>query len=170
MALAGGVLLYDSNGNSTPANAIGRMTAEWTQVGPCPANASSLPTSGVATAKLINAYNSMGQVLVEQTCVLTKCTQNHYRSQSFSHDLAGNLTGFSDGWGIQSFGQTYDAAGRLSFLTSSWWDANHPPVLYGVQQYGPVGVSKATMGGNLLITKTYDSRERVTSMTVGGIK
>jgi YD repeat-containing protein len=161
--------LYDANGSSAPANAIGRLTAEWTQSGTCPGNALSLPASGFVTAKVVTSYDAMGRLLTQQTCVLTNCTQNSYRPQSFSHDLAGKLTGFNDGWGLQSFTQSYDAAGRLQFLTSSWSDPTHPPTLYGVQNYGSIGVLNATMGNHLTITKAYDSRERITNLTVQGV-
>jgi YD repeat-containing protein len=161
--------LYDANDGNTPANAIGRLTAEWTQNATCPGNATSLPASGFMTAKIATSYDAMGRLLTQQTCVLTNCTQNSYRPQLFTHDLAGNLTGFSDGWGLQSFTQSYDAAGRLQFLTSSWSDPTHPPTLYGVQNYGPIGLVNATMGNGLTITKSYDSRERVTKTTVQGV-
>lgn len=158
--------LYDTNASSTPANAVGRLTAEWTQPSQCPM-AGTFPTSGVLSAKLINSYDPIGRVLVEQTCVLGNCSQNQYHPQSFSFDVAGNLTGQSDGFGLQSFAQSYDSGGRLTSLTSSWSDATHPPFLYGAQAFGAFGVTNATRGGNISITKGYDNRGRVTGMTVG---
>ncbi|HEY4052070.1 MAG TPA: hypothetical protein VGM27_34880 [Acidobacteriaceae bacterium] len=49
----------------------------------------------------------------------------------------------------------------MQFLTSNWVDSTHPQLLYGAQNYGPIGVTNAVMGDHLTITKAYDSRERV---------
>jgi hypothetical protein len=113
------------------------------------------------TAKRFTSYDAMGRLLTQQTCVFTNCAQDRYHSQTFNYDVAGNLSGFDDGWGLQSFSQSYDAAGRLQFVTSNWIDATHPATLYGVQNYGPIGVLNATMGDHLTITKAYDYRQRI---------
>jgi YD repeat-containing protein len=158
---------YDSNGTSAPANATGRLTAEWRQNGTCSGKMDNVTTGELATATVISAYDSMGRVLKKKTCVLAHCTQSHYQTQSVSHDLAGNVTGFDDGWGLQMFGQQYDAAGRLQRVTSTWTDLTHPGILYQVPTYGPFGVVNAKNGPNINISKGYDNRGRVTCLTTG---
>ena len=158
--------LYDVNGIATLTNATGRLTAEWSQKGVCPKNATSVPSSGLLSAKVVTAYDAEGRIRSEKTCVLAKCDRQLYSNQDLGYDLAGNVTNFGDGWGLQTFSQSYDLAGRLDSLTSSWVDSVHPALLYGVQTFGPVGVLDGVMGNHLRFSSTYDKRERITGTDV----
>ena len=109
--------LYDANGSSPITNAIGRLTAEWTQIAACTQGVTALPVSGVLSSKTITGYDALGRSLTEQTCTLNSCATKH--SQSYAYDLAGNMTEYTDGLGANTFTQSYDTAGRLVGLTSS---------------------------------------------------
>lgn len=165
--------LFDTNGTASPANPVGRLTAEWTQTGSCPQNVTSSPSSGFLTSKIITNYDPMGRVLTEQTCTLNSCSSGH--PQTYTYDFAGHLTGYGDGLGKNGFSQSYDGAGRLLGLTNSVSDPLHPPNLFNVTQYSPLGWTNATMGtgsagapssNGLTLTQSFDNRQRVSTHAV----
>jgi YD repeat-containing protein len=147
-------------------NMLGRMSNEWTQAGTCPA---SPPSSGVLTRRSVLAYDPMGRVLNEQQCTPANCTSGAPFVPTYSYDLAGDIQSSTNGTGMVSFSNTYDAAGHLSTLTSSWNDATHPPALFSAPSYTPAGaLTSATFGAGLNLNRTYDSRQRITNETDTG--
>jgi YD repeat-containing protein len=157
--------LYDG---SNVTNGVGRLANEWTQTGS--SSCSQGPSNGtLVTQYSILAYYPTGQIATEQRCTVTGCAQGRIHAQHYQYDLASNRTSLTDGLGITSFGLAYDAAGRLTGLTSTWSDPTHPPQLFSVQNYSAAGIANWTLGNNALsLTKTYDSRTRVSSLTVLG--
>ena len=147
-------------------NMLGRLSNEWTQEGVCPP---SPPSSGVITRRSILAYDPMGRVLSEQQCTPANCTTGAPFTPTYSYDLAGDVQSSTNGTGLVSFSDTYDAAGHLSTLTSSWNDATHPPVLFSAPSYTPAGaLTSATFGTGLNLNRIYDSRQRITNETDTG--
>lgn len=152
-------------------NLIGRLTNEWTQSagannGTC---AAAIPTSGTTllTTKSILAYDPVGRIQSEQTCVFPyptcAATATPEYPLSYTYDLAGHITSYSNGNNSILFTNNYDGAGRLSSLTSSWSDATHPGTLFSLPSYDPAGqLTAATYGTGLTLTRTYDNRLRVT--------
>ncbi len=168
---------YDS---SSVPNSVGRMTAEWTQPGSCPANPASIP-SNAATWKTVAAYDAMGQVLSESQCAIAPCTNPN--TLQYSYDLAGNQRQLAnETFPPITFTSDFDSAGRLAKLASNvsdYW--SHPGILFeadssvnGILPYGPMGLMAAQYGINLsqqtaaIQTRSYDSRGRVTSINVLG--
>jgi YD repeat-containing protein len=143
-------------------NGEGRLTAQWTQKGAC----SSSPDSNALTKSVVSAYDLLGRVKSLVHCVLTSCTTDYPGQTTYSYDLAGHLTTYSDGIGGHYFTNSYDSAGRLSTVTSSWSDSVHPSTLFSAQSYTPSGgLVSAVYGNNLTLTRTYDSRLRITGET-----
>ncbi len=167
----------------TATNGIGRLAAEWTKAGSC------TTTSGYQTMRQYLAYDSMGRLWNEQQCVLGHCTSGptppcaasgniapYY--QTYCYDLAGNMTwnvnGVSNvpnvpGANTIGFSYTYDAAGRLSTLGSTWSDGLHPSPLFTADPtsgYTAAGaLQNLTLGNSISVIKTYDNRLRATGET-----
>jgi YD repeat-containing protein len=153
--------------NAAVWNGIGRLTDEWTQTGSTSCTQAPSDAS-LVTHHTITAYDSVGRLTSDQRCTLAGCTQGRVHAQQYSFDLAGNPTSYNDGVGKTAFGMSYDAAGRLAQMTSSWNDPTHPPQLFSVQGYSPVGIANWTLGNALSLSKTYDQRSRVSSFAAQG--
>jgi YD repeat-containing protein len=153
--------VYDKNGASAPANAVGHLTAEWTQVGPCQMSGAA-PVTGFLTQKLITAYDPMGRVLTEQTqtCTPTGCSAVH--PQTYTYDLSAHLTSYTDGLGANTFTQTYDGTGRFISLKSS----QMPTPLFNITAYSPLGWTAANAGTAATLSQTFDTRERISTHSV----
>jgi RHS repeat-associated protein len=127
-------------GNSL-SNTIGRLTEQWNGQSCC-------ATAGAE----IFSYDPMGRVVLN-----TQYTPAmSYRPMSYTYDLAGNMSTFTDGVG-ETYTQTLDPAGRVTQLNSSWVDSQHPAVLAATDSsigYYPFGaLRKMNLGNNL--TQTY---------------
>ena len=158
---------YDVSNSTVPAgNLIGRMTNEWTQKGTC---TPSPVQQNVFSQTSIVAYDPLGRVRQSQQCVLGTCQSGSSFSFTQSYDLAGNLSLWTDGVGMNIFTQMFDSAGRPSSVMSSWVDQLHPGTLFSESSYSPAGgLAGATYGNTLQLTRTYDSRLRPSTETVTG--
>ena len=170
----------------TATNGVGRLAAEWTQAGSC----SSTPPANYQSLRTYGAYDAMGRVVTEQQCVAGFCTSASVPSQptancpklssatglQYCYDLAGNLLAYGNGLTTQAAGQypqqallftqTFDAAGRLNSVGSSWSDATHPQTLFSAPVYTPFNaLSNWRLGTQLSTTRTYDVRLRVTGQS-----
>ena len=67
--------------------------------------------------------------------------------------------------GQRQFSYSYDAVGRLSGVTSSLSDGNHPPTLLSGITYGSVGPTADALGNNIAESFGYDNRARLSSIT-----
>jgi YD repeat-containing protein len=168
---------------NTAINGIGRLGVEWTQSGTCPG---AVPSAGFQTKRTFLAYDAMGRLWNEQQCVLGSCTTGppppstctangnaapYY--QTYCYDLAGNMNWYVNGSsnvpGVNSiaFTSTFDSAGRLANLTSSWNDSVHPASLFTVSPtagYNPASALQTfTLGSHIAVQKSYDNRLRTTS-------
>jgi len=151
--------LYDS---SAVSYGVGRLAAQWTQKGPC----GSSPGSSSLTQTSVSAYDQLGRITSQVRCVLTSCTTDYPGQATYSYNIAGQLTNYSDGIGTHLFTNSYDSAGRLSTVTTNWIDTVHPPTLFSAQSYTPSGaLASAVYGNNLTLTRTYDLRLRITGET-----
>jgi YD repeat-containing protein len=147
----------------TATNGIGRLSYEWTQMGSC-AQQTTAPPANALTATQVLAYDVMGRITSEQQCVFTNCTTPF--TLGYSYDLMGNPTMTSLGslTGVQalSFTNTFDTANRLKTLSSKWSDTQHPATIFSSPSYGPSGgLTAATYGAGLTLSRSYDNRLRV---------
>lgn len=124
----------------------GYLTLEWTQTGACPgpSNPQTSIPSGAITSTVILQHDPMGRLAQEQVCPLGPCSTAYLFN--YTYDLAGNVTSSNNGLPAStssttmpaiSWGETYDAANRMSlvFLTGQpWSDSAHPSVLLQANQ------------------------------------
>jgi hypothetical protein len=128
----------------------------------------------------------MGRLLREQRCVAGYCTSPSFPSQptanctslsspvglQYCYDLAGDLLGYSNGVTTAAagsypqqallFSQTFNAAGQLATVGSSWSDTTHPASLFSNASYAPNNaLSSWLLGTGLWTARQYDNRLRV---------
>lgn len=164
-----------SPGGVSIANPIGRLTTEWTQLGPC---LPQRPANSFLTSRSILSYDQLGRVTSEQQCTPTNCSVGTPYSFNYGYDLAGNSTLASNGIGSISWQPQFDVAGRLQSITATttWTTPQYPAQLFNATQYGAIGITDWTTGGSgapgstpaLTFHKCYDSRLRVTGEVVVG--
>jgi len=81
---------------------------------------------------------------------------------AYTYDLAGKLTSYPSGPNGLTFANAYDAVGHLLSLTNT----SQGTTLFSAPSYTPTGaLSGVTLGSSLNMTRTFDSRLRVTSET-----
>jgi RHS repeat-associated protein len=154
---------YDANPPGGPipnVNNIGRLAYSW---------------SPNYTGNKYN-YDPMGRVANSLECIDVSCNWNF--DSSYTYDLLGNLTAYTNKiaqWtnppvSSITFNQQFDSAGRVSQLTSSWVDAQHPATLATVDSsvgYWPTGaLRKVALGNGLYETAAYNNRLQPCRMNV----
>src|SRR5262249_51164745 len=71
---------------------------------------------------------------------------------------AGNMATFTDAVG-ETYTQTFSGASRVTQLTSSWVDSQHPATMVSGITYSPAGdVKKMTYGNGLTETAAFNTR------------
>ena len=159
---------YDTSAVSgAGGNLLGRLTNQWTQsasAGTC--NASLLTSGGYETLKAVLSYDPMGRALNVQQCTPSNCSSAAPYSLGYGYDLAGDLTSYTNGLSVTpgagqgplTFVQTFDSAGRLQNVTSTWSDSTHPSTLFSAQKYAPPGVVTSAVYGNAItIGRSFNS-------------
>jgi RHS repeat-associated protein len=113
-------------------------------------------------------YDPMGRVAHSLDCTDALCNWNS--DFSYAYDLLGNLTSYKNQmaqWtnppvNSITFNQSFDSAGRVTQLTSSWVDTQHPATLITTDAsigYFPHGaLRKAALGNGLTLTNVYNNR------------
>jgi YD repeat-containing protein len=160
---------YDGAASS---NMIGRLAADW--IMPYGSTCPSSPPTTAITAKKVLSYDAMGRTLVTQQCVLTMCSSSTPFQLTQTFDLAGNPTTLNQTaiTGVipqLELAYSYDGAGRLNNLASSWDgnpNSNDPINLFSAQSYSPAGIQNWKLGNYLSIQQTYDTRNRPTGEIV----
>jgi YD repeat-containing protein len=149
-------LSYDqtSVGGVSPANPKGRLT---------------YAVGAGGTASTIFSYDTMGRVSQEWQCTPLNCGSSTFNLQ-YSYDYLGDITQLVNPRENATFTYSYDAAARLTKLTSTLSDTNHPGTLLTVNTYNALGeVQQATLGNGIVRNLTYDNRGRVKSSTDGSV-
>jgi RHS repeat-associated protein len=125
------------------ANGIGRLTH------------TSMTFGGAS----IFSYDAMGRVVNDWQCTPYNCGTGSF-DISYAYDLAGDMTRYTT-VGI-NFGQTFDAAGRVSVLTSSLTGTGFPGTIATVDSsvgYWPTrAIRKISLGNGLTETAAYNTR------------
>ncbi|HEX2328785.1 MAG TPA: RHS repeat-associated core domain-containing protein [Candidatus Angelobacter sp.] len=98
----------------------------------------------------------MGRVLSNRQCTPATCGTSSYLL-SYGWDLAGDLTSASNGVGV-TFTYGYNSAARLTSVSSSLVDAQHPATLLSTAHYGPFGILSDTLGNGVAETLGYNGR------------
>jgi len=121
-------------------------------------------------------YDPMGRVANSLDCTDPSCNWNS--DFSYTYDLLGDLTTYTNKmaqWtnppvSSITFNQSFDSAGRVTQLTSSLVDGQHPSPLATVDSsvgYWPTGaVRKVSLGNGLYETAAYNKRLQPCRMNV----
>jgi YD repeat-containing protein len=167
---------YDTSSVSgAGGNLLGHLTNQWTQStskGSC--NAGLLTSGGYQTLRAMLSFDAMGRPLSAQQCTPSNCATAVPYELDAGYDLAGNLTSYTNGLastpgagsGPLTFSQTFDSAGRLQNLMSTWSDSVHPSALISAPTYAPPGmVTSAAFGNGITLGRVYNSDLLPTSET-----
>jgi len=111
---------------------------------------------------------SLGRVITQWQCTPANCGTGWF-ILDYTYDLAGNITSYTNSQGV-TFTQAFNAAGRLTQVTSSLVDAQHPATLATVDPavgYHPHGaIKKMLLGNGLTETAAYNNRLQPCRMNV----
>ena len=165
-------IAWDYDAGATSGNFVGRLADEYV-------GAQAAPVA----KRSIQGYDSLGRAIGEQQCILGNCNASS-PTVGYGYNLAGKLisTAVAGAGPAMTLSTPYDAAGRLSSLSTSYsgsqgspsaFDAMHPDKLFSAEvasAYGPVGLIAPTYAiltsnganGTPAITRQlgYDSRAR----------
>lgn len=143
--------LYDTpsgwgNPTVTQSNLVGRLSEAYL---------GSFPQGNI-----VFGYDAMGRIVANNQCTPLNCGTANW-PLSYQYDLIGDVTTATNGVGV-TFSYTYDSAARLSSMTSSLADNNHPGTLYSNLQYNSLGEIAATsLGTTLNEIFKWDCRGRI---------
>jgi RHS repeat-associated protein len=136
---------YDQNSSG---RGIGRLTTEWTQTGICP---SAPPSSGILTQRTFASYDPMGRVTSDEQCAsIGNCTGTSAYALSYTYDLAGDVTQFTNGLtgsSAMTFTSQYSSAGRLSAVNGPVSPGGQSTPLFIASSYTPVGALQNALIG-----------------------
>jgi len=107
----------------------------------------------------ISSYDTMGRPAFQLHVNQLSSTPN--QQLNYYYNLLGEISSYTNGQGV-TFTQSFDTAGRLTGLTSSLVDSQHPAALATVAPsvgYLPDGAIQAmTLGNGLTETNMYNNR------------
>ncbi|NDQ55551.1 MAG: RHS repeat protein [Acidipila sp.] len=135
-----------SNSGFNISNPVGRLTTEGTF------------KNNLWLGSSIFSYDPLGRVILNP-----QETQTSWFGwqPSYNYNLMGGVTSYTNGAGV-TFTQSFDGAGRVTSLTSSYIDAQHPATLATVDPtvgYHPHGaIRKLTLGNGLTEAAAYNNR------------
>ena len=146
---------YDTSsgwGGVTQNNVIGRMSEAW-----------ATNSTNTMFAGQVFGYDPMGRTTVNNQCTPLNCGSSN-NAVSYTYDLAGDMLTNTNGEGV-TFNYNYNLAQRLTTLTSSLNDANHPGTLFSNAHYSPAQATDS-LGNGLADTIAFTSRGLVSSEIV----
>ena len=143
---------YDQSTSWGPiTNGIGRLTTMAT-------GTANTPTATGAEF----SYDPMGRTVLYAQCDPSNCGTGDYEVR-YSYDVAGNMTSIA--WNanpLLTISYAYSGAGRVTTVTSSYIDSQHPATLATLDPsigYFPNGaIRKMTLGNSLTQTLAFNSR------------
>lgn len=112
----------------------------------------------------VYSYDPIGRVQSSWQCTPSLNCNSSMKQFAYGYDLLGNVTSNSNGFGV-TLGYNYNIASRLTSITSSLVDANHPATLISGVTYGPFGVSAASLGNGVAEAHGYTARGLVNSIS-----
>ncbi len=110
------------------------------------------------------SYDSMGRALNNSQCTPQNCSSGMFPI-AYSYDLIGDMLMGTNGLGM-TLTYSYNRATRLTGITSSLVDANHPATLLSGVHYNAFGgQTAASLGNNVNESLAYDPRGRLQALT-----
>jgi RHS repeat-associated protein len=122
-----------------------------------------------SNARTYNSYDIMGRVVTQWQCTPANCGTGYttWFSATYLYNELDQIKSQSNPAGF-TLTHTFNPAGRLTQLTSSWNDAQHPGTLLSPdasQGYHAHGALKlATLGNGLAESATYNNRLQPTEL------
>jgi len=150
----GAHFVYDSSSQLgvSLTNPIGRLSEAYTD----------------ANNGIIYGYDSVGRVKVNNQAPPTVWGSTTF-AENYNYDFVGDVTSSLNGEDVTPFTLTYsyNVAGRLTGITSSLSDSNHPGTLLSGAHYNALGSpSSATLNGGIVNeSRSYDGRLRLSGIT-----
>jgi RHS repeat-associated protein len=137
------------------SNPVGRLVAKGTYI----ASTGVWPTSENFT------YDAMGRASQEYSCLPIMCWSGSgvgYVIQSHGYDYVGDMVSSTNGAGV-TLNYSYNKAQRLTGITSSLNDSNHPSPLFSGAHYNGAGsLLSATLDNGIINeSRCYDGRFRL---------
>jgi RHS repeat-associated protein len=115
----------------------------------------------------IFSYDQLGRVKMNSQCTPQNCSTPAVFPVTYTYDLLGDVLTSANGAGV-TLTYAVNVAPRLTSLTSSLSDSNHPGALFSSSHYNAAGaLLSATLGGSISETRTYDARLRLASIADG---
>ena len=132
---------------------------------PTPAINTAVARLSQATATLYS-YDAMGRITTKWEQTPSTSPGGKFIYSTF--DLAGNLTSTTTAAGTKISYGPYSGANRLTTITSSLVDANHPATLWSAGVYYPHGaVETSTFGNGLIESRDYEPRLQLCQLNLG---
>ncbi len=129
----------------TLTNPVGRLTQEYTD------------TTKPWSSSLFG-YDPMGRVVLNNQCTPASCGTSN-SPINYTYDYLGNMATYTNGAGVTITQSPFNAAGRLTSVTSSLSGSNHPGTLLTNVHYNALGEpSSGTLGNGAVETLTYAPR------------
>jgi RHS repeat-associated protein len=137
-------------------NPIGNLTTAVTD---------NVPVTATLAGDIFPDHDAMGRVRQNGKCTPRTCGSSGY-THFYTYDELGNTLTFNNA-GLYTLTNGYNSAGRLTSVTSSLVDAQHPSTLVNNVHYGAFGVVSDQLGNGLLETAAYNPRGFQINNTVG---
>jgi RHS repeat-associated protein len=134
----------------TLTNTIGRKSSE--------------STAGPNATGAVFSYDTMGRLVDNSQCTPLNCGGGVFSLQYPQHDLLGNLLAATNASGV-TVNYSYDAAARLTTMTTNFVDGSHPGTLFSNALYGPIGLTSDNLGNGITESLSYSSRGWLKSFT-----
>jgi RHS repeat-associated protein len=112
----------------------------------------------------VYSYDPLGRVKSEWQCTPALNCNSQMKQLAYNYDLLGNVTSASNGFGA-TIGYNYNIASRLTSVTSSLVDSNHPATLASGAVYGPFGLTALSLGNGVAETRGYTPRGLLNSIS-----
>lgn len=123
-------------------------------------------TQGQKLAGEVFGYDQRGRVKNNSQCTPQNCGTGIF-SLNYTYDLIGDVLTSTNGMGV-TLTQAYNRAARLTSLTSSLSDANHPASLLSSVHYNAfAGQTSASLGNGLNESLSYFTRGWLQTLNVG---
>ncbi len=124
-------------------NMVGRLSEEWTGTSCC-------ATGGAE----VFSYDPMGRVIDDY-----QWQPSAGFTIPYTYDLLGDVTSYGSGTGADVFTQSFNTGARVTQVTASGSDPNHPATLVSNVHYNAAGnVISGTFGNGLTETFAYNGR------------
>jgi len=137
------------------ANTVGRKSSE--------------STAGPNSSGAVFSYDTMGRISNNSQCAPQNCSASTVFPITYTYDLLGDMLTSTNGAGV-TLTYAVSTATRLTTLTSSLSDSNHPGTPFSSAHYNAAGsLLSARLGNGISETRTYDPRLRLASITDGSL-